>query len=159
MKNLVIILTILLAGCAVNKQNTRDLISDNDFDLIEVKVTDNGGNISFVIQNISKEQLYILQPEKLHIEKFDNGAWSKLRVLPCPCGAPCARPSEKLEIPVAKNYIKTWDKNESWCGEENEYGIEETLKKKVENGKYRIRIIYKCVEEKNSKVIYNEFQI
>ena len=75
-----------------------------------------------------------------------------------PCGAPCAQPPEKVQILNDENYIWIWDKNEAWCGEKNEYGIPKTLKEKVSNGKFRLRILYNVGMEQ-METIYKEFEL
>ncbi len=126
-------------------------------DLLEIDI-DIDEYVNFRLINNSSKPIKIQMAEKLYIEKFTKGNWIKLRILPCPCDAPCARLEEQIEIPVMEKYLLSWNKNESWCGNRNEKGIRETLTKKVEPGRYRIRIIQKNEGTKNS-VIYKEFQI
>lgn len=157
MKNLLIILTLLVVGCATKQQISSTQIIDNKPSIIEISLIENEG-ISFTIKNTTTESVYIYQPQKLHIEKFNNDSWERLKILPCPCGAPCAKPAEKFEIPIGEKYVLTWDKHESWCGDKNEMGIPETIKTKVLNGKYRLRILY-GINSKQKETIYKEFEL
>ena len=157
MKNLLIILTLLVVGCATKQQTSSTQISENKPSIIEINLIE-GESILFTIKNTTTESVYIYQPQKLHIEKFNNGSWERLKILPCPCGAPCAKPPESVEILSLKDYTWSWDRNESWCGDKNEMGIPETIKTKVLNGKYRLRILY-GINSKQKETIYKEFEL
>lgn len=157
MKNTAIILIFLLAGCTSKQHVAITQTSENKSTLIEINITQ-GENLSFAIKNISDESVKIYQPEKLRIEKFIDSSWVKLRILPCPCGAPCARPPEFINIPSGQSHFYSWDKNESWCGDKNESGIPETKRMIAESGKYRIAILY-SIEEGKQELLYKEFEI
>ena len=148
---------ILFSGCKSSQKISEQKDQQSGRDLLDI-VVDNNEIINFQLINSSSRPIKIQMPEKLYIEKFNNGNWIKQRILPCPCDAPCAKMQEQIEIQAGEKYVLIWDKNESWCGNRNEKGIRETLIKKVGSGKYRIRIILKNEEGKNS-VLYKEFQI
>lgn len=157
MKNTAIILIFLLAGCTSKQHIANNQTSEKNLTLIEISITQ-GDNLTFIIKNISEESVKIYQPEKLKIEKFIDGSWQKLRILPCPCGAPCARPPEFVDIPSGQSHYFSWNKNESWCGDKNESGIPETKRVIAEPGKYRIVILY-SIENGNQEFFYKEFEI
>lgn len=157
MKKILIIILVLSAACSTKQQVSKTEVSDNKPSIIEISLIEDEG-ISFTIKNITMESVYIYQPEKLHIEKFNNNSWEKLRILPCPCGAPCARPAEKFEIPIGEKYVLTWDKNESWCGEKNEVGIPITIRELAINGKYRLRVLY-SLNNNQKEILYKEFEL
>ena len=160
MKNtlyLFVFFLILFSGCKSSQEISEQKDQQSGRDLLDI-VVDNNEIISFQLINNSSRTIKIQMPEKLYIEKFNNGNWNKLRILPCPCDAPCARMEEQIEIPATEKHVLSWDKNESWCGSRNEKGIRETLIKKVESGRYRIRINFKNEGGKTS-VLYKEFQI
>jgi hypothetical protein len=157
MKNILLIFIIVIVSCSTKQEIINTAFSENKPSKLEISIED-GENISFTIKNNTLESLYIYQPRKLHIEKFNNGTWERLRILQCPCGAPCAKPPEKVQILNQEKYIRTWDKYESWCGEKNEYGIPETLKAKALKGKYRLSVL--CgIDSKQKETIYKEFEL
>ncbi len=157
MKNLLIILTLLVVGCATKQQTSSIQISENKPSIIEISLIEDEG-ISFTIKNTTTESVYIYRPQRLHIEKFNNGSWEKLRILPCPCGAPCAKPAEKFEIPIGEKYVLTWDKHESWCGDKNEAGIPNTSRELAIKGKYRLRVLY-SYNNNQKEILYKEFEL
>ena len=157
MKNLLIILFFLIAGCTSKQQVSSIQPREQEPTIFEISVVESE-DILFTIKNISNEQVNIYQPRKLHIEKFNNGTWERLRILQCPCGAPCAKPPEKIKILNQEKYVRTWNKYESWCGEQNEFGIPKTLKAKALNGMYRLRVLY-GIGSKQKETIYKEFEL
>jgi len=157
MRNTIFILTLIIAGCATKKHAQDDQAANKYSSIIEVNIVE-GKDMSFVIVNTSKEPVYIYQPKNIYLEKFDNGSWEHLRILYCPCGAPCAKPPENVEILMDGKYTWTWDKHESWCGEKNEFGIPETIKKIASNGKYRLRVLYRN-SNNQKEVLYKEFEL
>lgn len=157
MKNILLIFFVITISCTTKQEVVNTEFSENKQSKLEISIED-GETISFAIKNIALESLYLYQPRRLHIEKFNNGTWERLRILQCPCGAPCAKPPEKVQISNQEKYIRTWDKNESWCGEKNKYGIPETLKAKALNGRYRLRILY-GIDSKQRETLYKEFEL
>ena len=157
MKKIIIIILVLSVACSTKQQISKTEVSDNKSSIIEISLIE-GESISFTIKNTTTESVYIYQPQRLHIEKFNNNSWEKLRILPCPCGAPCAKPIEKIEISKDDNYILSWDKHESWCGDKNEAGIPNTIRELAIKGKYRLRVLYS--HNKNQKeILYKEFEL
>lgn len=157
MKKILTIFFVIAISCSTKQGITNTDFIENKPSKLEISVED-GETITFSIKNISSESLYLFQPKKMNIEKFDNGTWERLRILHCPCGAPCAKPPEKVKILNQEKYVRTWDKYENWCGERNEYGIPTTLKAKASKGKYRLRVI--CgIDSKQKETIYKEFEL
>ena len=157
MKNAILILTLIIAGCTTKKQVQETQNSNEIKDIIEVNILEDE-IMSFIVSNNSKEPIYIYQPKNIYLERFDNGSWEHVRILYCPCGAPCAKPPENVEILMDGKHIWTWDKYESWCGEKNEVGIPETIKKIAGNGKYRLRVLYSN-SNNQKEVLYKEFEL
>jgi hypothetical protein len=157
MKNAILILTLIIAGCTAKKQVQEIKGVNENLSLIKIIVIEDE-SISFVVTNSSTDSIYIYQPKQINIEKLIDNSWVKLRILYCPCGAPCAKPPEKIGIINGGEYTMTWDKNESWCGEKNEVGIPETIKERVSNGKYRLRVLYSN-SNNQKEVLYKEFEL
>lgn len=157
MKNLLLIITLLLAGCASKQSVLKTEIEENNLSALEITV-ENEENVLFTIRNNTEETIFINQPTILNIEKLNEGSWQKLRILPCPCDAPCAAPREKDELSPGELIKLTWNKEESWCGTERVNMVRNTVKQKVINGTYRIRINL-FMKQNNLNTIYKEFMI
>jgi len=113
-----------------NKQNIENL-------KIEVEI---GEQVNFRITNLSNEKIKLYQPFELKIEKFEDNSWKQLKILPCPCDAPCNASEESIEIIPKGSFNLTWNKKESWCGKQRIEGIRNTEYVQAENGKYRIKL-------------------
>ncbi len=156
-KQLSIIIVFLLFGC-ISQKKQPDNQKSSSFNEIEIIIEENDDNLIFKINNNSEKESIILNQNKLHIERMVNNKWEKIKLLNCPCGAPCAQQSELIEILIGKNYILKWDKKESWCGKKNKNGIPDTNTSICQPGDYRIRIVFSSSKNK-SQVIYKEFNI
>ncbi|HNV52187.1 MAG TPA: hypothetical protein PKM28_04820, partial [Tenuifilaceae bacterium] len=90
---------LLLLGCASQKKQVENIENkfDHEIDIVVDSFKGNDG-LSFIVQNKSNGQVFVHNHRQTHIEKFDGVNWVKLRILNCPCGAPCARPTEFIEI-------------------------------------------------------------
>ncbi|NOQ24685.1 MAG: hypothetical protein GQ564_04915 [Bacteroidales bacterium] len=157
MKKILLIFFVITISCSAKQEITNTEFNENKQSKLEVSI-EYGETITFTIKNTAPESLYLYQPRKLHIEKFNKGTWDRLRILQCPCGAPCAKPPEKVQILNQEIYVRTWDKYEKWCGEKNKYGIPETLNAKALKGKYRLRVLY-GIDSKQKETIYMEFEL
>jgi len=113
--------------------------------------------VKIKITNISGKNLVLYEPTKTNIEKKTNDKWKKLRILYCPCDAPCNAPPEKLDLPNGKEINLSWNQKESYCGKITDSGIRETVRKEVNKGAYRLVVMYKLNNERNT--IYKEFTI
>lgn len=125
---------------------------------IETEINISENQIRFQIKNISNDTIILYNPQKLNIQQFVNNEWESIRILICPCGAPCAKPSESIILIKDQIHSLKWDKQESWCGKRNEFGIPETLKILSNSGKYRITIIYQLNHAKK-QTFYKEFEL
>ena len=157
MKNLLIILTLLIAGCTSKQQVSSIQLNEQELSELEINIVKDE-NISFVIKNTTNELVYLYQPKRIYIEKLSNGSWEKLRILPCPCDAPCRPPKEKEELGVNESFNLNWNKEESWCGTERVNRVRNTVTKNAEKGTYRVRFRYK-INENEIENIYKEFTI
>lgn len=157
MKNLLIILMFLAAGCTLKQKMYDSQISISESPVIEVNIS-YGDNISFLIKNVSEKSVEINQPTKLNIEKFNNGSWQQLKILLCPCDAPCHAPIKKEEITPGESYMLIWNKQESWCGSERVNNVRNTIKKTVTEGTFRIKIDL-LTNERIINSIYKEFTL
>jgi len=158
-KKLSYLTLFLLLGCAPQKKQMESAESklSYEIDVVIDNLKKNEG-LSFIVQNKSKGQVYIHSHRQTHIERLVGNSWIKLRIQDCPCGAPCARPAEFIEIAKEGSFTLTWDRTESWCGEKNSYGIPETIKLSVPSGFYRIMVVF-SVDQKNTQVFYKEFNV
>ncbi len=159
MKNLLFILTLLIVGCATKTEISNSKIVDIKNDKINIVINNSDNEIiSFELINNSGYTISVYNLETVNIERFTDTSWQRVNILPCPCGALCARPPEKVEILMQEKYVWTWDKHESWCGEKNEAGIPKTIRKLAINGKYRLNVLY-SINSSQKETIYKEFEL
>ena len=157
MKKIITIILVLSVACSTKQQISKTQVSDKKPSIIEISVIE-GESISFTIKNTTTESVYIYQPRRLHIEKFNNSSWENLRILPCPCDAPCNAPTEKEELTAGESFNLSWNKEESWCGKERINNVRNTVQQLVEKGTYRI-VINIIIDNKKKLTIYQEFTI
>ena len=153
MKTYLLVLLLIFAGCKSSRKATT--IKESQKAEIEISVSDT--NVGFQIKNNLDEPLYILTPRKLDIYKFENDEWRKLKILICPCDAPCNAPEEKVAISAKETYLLTWNKNESWCGNRTPQGIRETVESIATTGEYKIVVSFN--HNGNTFNIIKEFEI
>lgn len=161
MKKLILFLTLLsIFGCVSNKKSKSKVVENTNVDKITVttNISFPDSTIQFYIANNTNQTILLYNAMQLDIEMNNNGTWEKLRILPCPCGAPCARPAEFTEIATGNQFLLSWNMEESWCGKKNEKGIAETIKSKVKPNLYRIMILY-SENQKEKIVFYKEFNL
>lgn len=153
------VLSLLILACAPSKKRVScagcEPVSGIE---IEIENSPNKESIQFIVRNKSNNQVFIHNYMQVNIERLVGAKWEKVRILNCPCGAPCARPVESVEVAKDGNYTYTWDKSESWCGQKNSYGIPESMKLSVTTGRYRIMVIY-SLDGRDTKVFYKEFNV
>ncbi len=107
------------------------------------------------IENSSDTMAYIFQPNYLSIQKLVDSVWTDLRIIPCPCGAPCAPPGYQPLEPYQLIDL-AWDQRESWCEPaDNELGLEMKWQE-VKPGTYRW--IVKSNRKSNSEGLGDEIQ-
>ena len=114
--------------------------------------------MEFKVINRSDSTVYIHHYYKLQIEMKKEEAWVPLRILFCPCGAPCAKPAEFVGISAGENLAWEWDMQESWCGKPGESHIPQTMKQKVNPGVYRVKVVY-GLGLKDNVTYYKSFTI
>jgi len=122
---------------------------------IEIAVTEKA--VTFSVKNMYSEPINILNPKKLIIEQFEDNNWLNLKILICPCDAPCNAPEEKKLLTSNQSYSFLWNKKESWCGNRTPQGIRETIEKIATSGLYRIKVTF--VRNDEPIEIYKEFEI
>lgn len=153
MKTHLLVLLFLISGC-----KSSQMISVNDnTDPVSIDLTIMDESITFSLYNNTLSQLEILNPQKLSIYHFENNNWQKLKILICPCDAPCNAPDENIKIDSKQNYSVQWNKKESWCGEKTFHGPRETIYSAPSSGKYKIVFVYKQNGKTNE--ILKEFEL
>lgn len=159
-KRALYLLLLIPVGCTP-KQATQSNANSITFpEIIEIVIDNQSAEnlISFKILNHSDSSILIYSLQQLHIEKENDGSWEKLRILPFPCGAQGAKPSEFIEVPKGSHFDFSWNKQESWCGERNETPIPDTITAPVAPGNYRIIIVYSYIFQEQ-KIICKEFTL
>ena len=157
MKKIIPVILLIIISCKSKQEVVEVNDNTNNTEFVDISVEKNK-NIQFTIKNISSEVISIFGLGKLNIEKYEDNSWKKLRILPCPCDAPCHAGNEMEQLLTGEIFIVVWNMEESWCGEKNELGIKKTVKQKVEEGIYRIRILY-GTNNKSKNILYKEFEI
>ena len=159
MKKILLLFSVLVVACSTGKQLQKDNVkTTTNNEIVEINVVNKGKKIEFLIKNSNDSSIYIVSTGKLHIERKNNTEWQKLKILPCPCDAPCHQNKEDIEIFSGKEYQILWNMEESWCGTERVNMVRNTVRKTVEKGTYRIRISFKTKDNK-PEIFYKEFVI
>lgn len=153
-----ILIVILLIACHPIKRTTE--ISSSYLNIV---INDNkpiiaGKLISFIIKNKYSKGIVVYYPEKLFIEKLEDGDWRKIKILECPCDAPCLASIDKVELHPGGKIELSWDQMESWCGPKVDEHIRKSIYQRVEKGQYRVRINYKT-EGEGDETIYKNFTL
>lgn len=120
----------------------------------EVKI---GSVASFEAINNTNSPLTIFNPWQKRIEKFENNAWRKVKIIMCPCSADCNAPPKTLVLKPNEKHNYDWNLKEGWCGNMQQNGILETVEITSDTGLYRLSIDY-GTEEKRQTII-KEFKI
>lgn len=139
MKKILPLIFMVIISCKTKQEiaDVKVVTANNEF--LEILVEQND-NISFTLKNISEEPIYIYQLGKLELEKYEESLWQKLKILPCPCDAPCNAGREMEQLLAGETFVLIWNKQESWCGDKREGPVRETIKQKVGKGRYRIAV-------------------
>jgi len=95
-----------------------------------------GEAVVIIIENDSDTMAYLFQPNYFTIQRLIDTNWVDLRIIPCPCGAPCAPPGYQPLEPYQDVDIH-WDQRESWCDHSKEDPLEQLERKEVRPGRYR----------------------
>jgi hypothetical protein len=147
----------LLWSCSPRQAVNKSIPQNSDPINVEVNI-DTNSSAEFIITNQSDSLIKIFRHYKLEIEKQDGDNWVPQRILHCPCGAPCAKPAEYIDLKAGKNLVKRWNLEESWCGEKINKPVPETITASVTPGVYRIMILY-GITERETNTFYKEFTI
>jgi len=119
-----------------------------------------GETVRIEIMNISDMPLTLFNPTETYIEILEGTQWRRLKILNCPCDAPCNAPPEEIDLLPLKSIQLKWDQEERWCGKKMEQtNIRQTLMKEAIAGLYRIRIHFKLKQDHEQKRVYKEFSI
>ena len=100
---LTIIITFSLLSCNSQKNINKSKDNQSKKQLLEIELS-NDGILDFQLKNVSSDPIVLYQPLRLQLEKLEDDKWVKLRILPCPCDAPCQAPEEKIEILPGKSF-------------------------------------------------------
>lgn len=140
MKKIQFLLLIVLFSCSsLNK--TTDEVSDKN---ITISYKQSINNIDFKVQNLNKQNIYYVKKNTLDIERHEDGNWLRVKILPCPCDAPCRELNNEIVIKPNEIIDIKWNMIESWCGKSNGTDfVRETITKKVDKGRYRIKFTLK----------------
>lgn len=159
-KTAIYFLLLLNIACVPKKgvKSNADAISENINSEVEIEIEAAENVMNFRVINKTDSIIHVFNYQQLHIEREVGNDWEKLRILPCPCGAPCVKPSEYIEVLIGNHLDFIWNLEESWCGERNETPIPETLTSPATPGKYRIKILYSHLF-KDQQIIYKEFNL
>lgn len=158
MKKILLLFSVLIVACNTGKQLQKNNVITTSNEIIDINIVNNGKQIEFLIKNLNEIPIYLVNTSNINIERKNNNEWERLRILLCPCDAPCHQNKENIEIATGKEYKILWDMEESWCGTERVNRVRNTVRQTVEKGIYRIRITYKTKDNK-SEIIYKEFVI
>lgn len=118
-----------------------------------------GSPVVFIIENTADTLRYIMEPSRLEIQREIDSNWYDLRILHCPCGAPCA-PPRYVPIEPYQEIDISWNQKESWCQGSNSRGNDKS--EYVRRGKYRFVIHVNDSaesEQSDDEIIYAEFMI
>ncbi|MDX9694926.1 MAG: hypothetical protein RBT49_03960 [Bacteroidales bacterium] len=154
MKIKLFIFLLLLASCKTPKE-TKTMIQKMP---VEIEITEVENNFTFTVLNNSAEPIKIINPRKITVQKLQNDNWQNLRILICPCDAPCNAPKESISVDSNQVYSFNWNKKESWCGNRTPYGIRETIEQLVDPGKFKILVSVEKSDQ-SIEIISKEFEI
>lgn len=146
---------ILFFSCKVQTETSSNLDLD-PFEISHESTISMGKSIiKFTIRNKTNQNLILIEPSIVRIESLVNSNWKAIRILDCPCGAPCAPPKQQVILSPNESFKLKWNKKEEWCGKLNDYGIPKTHSKLPDAGKYRLKIYYKTRDNKIKTKLYS----
>lgn len=158
MNKIYLLFVILIIGCnSIKVTEKSDAVNINS--KLEIESYEDQEKVYFEIKNLNNSSIYYVKRNKLEIDRFTDGKWTALRILPCPCDAPCNEINKEIEIKPNEYITIKWSMFETWCGERvaNEF-VRETLSEKVGKGKYRLRLAIKF-EQQRTEYLKKEFYI
>jgi hypothetical protein len=131
-----LLIFVSISSCNSTKSLKGQIAVQNDFLKVNVaKTYQLGENILFELTNISTEKLIVYSPTKPILQKMEENGWRNIRILNCPCDAPCQAPPEKMNLAKGKTIKIKWNQKESYCGKKTDAGIRETISKSPGKGK------------------------
>ena len=149
MKKIQFLFLILLFSCSSLNKSSEEIKEGP----IEFTYEQNDENILFNVKNINKQLVYYVKKNVLDIEKYIEGEWVRVKILPCPCDAPCREINQEIEIKPNEVLDIKWDMIESWCGKSNGIDfVRETIINKVDKGRYKVKFTFKY-EDGNGKIL------
>jgi hypothetical protein len=95
-----------------------------------------GEAVVIILENDSDTMAYLFQPNYITIQRLVDSNWVDLRVIPCPCGAPCAPPGYQALEPYQIMDIQ-WDQRESWCDFTKNDSLGQLIRNEVRPGNFR----------------------
>jgi len=120
----------------------------------EVKI----GTVAFFeVVNNTNSPVTINHPWQKRIEKFENNAWRRVKIISCPCGADCNAPPKTLVLNPKEKHKLDWNLKEGYCGKPEPNGIPATIENNSEPGLYRLMVDYGTGEK--IQTIIKEFII
>lgn len=151
---------LLLIACSLFSCSPKTTSVSNGPLVITHQETDAAGGkvIRFTITNNTEEGLTIVDPNTVSIQFKEGADWKNVRILSCPCGAPCARPPSELMLEPDKSNELTWNKKEEWCAGQTDRGIPNSFSEDAVKGTYRIKIRYKQADSMVESG-FHQFQI
>jgi len=155
---ILISLIIFFTDCATKNKLEGKQEKPIDENTIECNIEEKSNEIKFVIKNIGLTEITVLNPFRLNIERYNNESWETLKILHCPCDAPCNAPKEVITLKPGESYTINWNKQESWCSNEKVSGIRPTINKSAPEGKYRLKIKM-STDSENYINIYKTFEL
>ena len=152
-----VFLLLVLVACNLTRHASNSIESSIQVEVNNNKIIQAQDPIQFEIRNISSEIVTLIHPEKISIEKSEGESWTKLKILDCPCDAPCQPKPEKELLNPGKSIILNWNQKESWCGSRSANTIRETIYKEVGSGSYRLLI--RMMKDGKESTFYKNFNI
>ena len=112
------------------------------------------------IVNVSGDTLLINNPVEKQIEFFDtkSNKWTQLKILRCPCAAPCAPVPDMIRLFPSQKLNFTWDLHYNICEPPEQGYLPNTRTLTAQPGKYRVKFFYRLPQGKTF-VLYYDFQI
>jgi hypothetical protein len=154
-----LLLTFSLFACKSKDIQSNLNLEKRNYLRIDRKFNNNlGVGIDFKITNISNDKLVLYYPTRKHIQKKVEGKWINMKILDCPCDAPCKAPPDKMELESGEFITLNWNQKQSYCGTKKiAKFVRETIYINVEKGLFRLVVAYKV--NNLEKKIYSEFKI
>jgi len=160
-KYLSIFFLLLLSGCSTIRE--AGSAANTSYDTLRLEARNEysrGQVIELQVYNTSEnDSLILYKPRNLKVQKKQDGKWTRVRTLYCPCGASCPAPPERITLLPGKGYTYRWDQKEQWCGEMSQQGIPKMHSEFPGFGQYRMAVRIVSVQNSRIRTIYKSFII